>query len=159
MRVILYTGKGGVGKTSVAAATGIQLAEQGLKTLVLSTDAAHSLSDSFNVHLGADPTLITENLWGLEIDSVTETERNWGEVQQWFSGMMDWANLQDISTEEMITFPGMEELFSLLKIKHWLAYAGHLDSWDRTYACFRLLVGSTSSTSYHKRYTAKKDRN
>jgi len=117
MRVIIYTGKGGVGKTSVAAATAVKLAEQGYRTLILSTDAAHSLSDSFQVALGSEPVRISERLWGVEVDSLRETEKHWGAVRNWLSGLMSWANLNDITTEEMLVFPGMEELFSLLEIR------------------------------------------
>jgi arsenite/tail-anchored protein-transporting ATPase len=117
MRIIIYTGKGGVGKTSVAAATAIKLSEQGLRTLVMSTDAAHSLSDSFNIPLSNEPTMIVDKLWGLEIDTLKETEKHWGAIQEWLSGMLNWAKLDDISAEEMFIFPGMEELFSLLQIK------------------------------------------
>jgi arsenite/tail-anchored protein-transporting ATPase len=126
LRIILYTGKGGVGKTSIAAATGLKLAEQGLRTLVLSTDAAHSLSDSFGQRLGSDPVQISERLSGIEVDSMKETERNWGSVLNWFRGVMRWADLHDVSSEEMIIFPGMEELFSLLKIKQ-VANSGDYD--------------------------------
>jgi arsenite/tail-anchored protein-transporting ATPase len=118
MRVIIYTGKGGVGKTSVAAATGVKLSEQGLRTLVLSTDAAHSLSDSFNVPLGSVPVQISDLLWGQEIDSLRETEKHWGTVQKWLSGLLNWAKVSDLNTEEMLVFPGMEELFSLMEIRH-----------------------------------------
>ncbi|MCR8842130.1 ArsA family ATPase [Paenibacillus sp. SC116] len=117
MRILLYTGKGGVGKTSVAAATAVKLAAEGYRTLVLSTDAAHSLSDSLDVPLGSEPVQVAERLWGLEVDSVRETEKHWGAVQSWLTGMMNWAKLNDVSTEEMLVFPGMEELFSLLQIK------------------------------------------
>ncbi|SMO56651.1 ArsA family ATPase [Melghirimyces algeriensis] len=120
MRVILYTGKGGVGKTSIAAATGLRLAEEGKCTLVLSTDTAHSLSDSFNHPLKNDPVPISDHLWGVEVNPLKETEKNWGAVQKWFQGVMEWADLDDITSEEMIVFPGMEELFSLLKIKQYM---------------------------------------
>jgi arsenite-transporting ATPase len=127
MRVIIYTGKGGVGKTSVAAATAVRLAEQGSRTLVLSTDAAHSLSDSFNIPLGSEPVQISERLWGQEIDSLRETEKHWGSVQRWLSGMMSWAKLNDMTTEEMLVFPGMEELFSLMEIRRH-ATSGNYDT-------------------------------
>jgi len=117
MRVIIYTGKGGVGKTSVSAATAVKLAEQGYRTLILSTDAAHSLSDSFQVALGSEPVRISERLWGVEVDSLRETEKHWGAVRNWLSELMSWANLDDITTEEMLVFPGMEELFSLMEIR------------------------------------------
>ncbi|RUT33659.1 ArsA family ATPase [Paenibacillus zeisoli] len=117
MRIIIYTGKGGVGKTSIAAATAVKLARQGKRTLIISTDAAHSLADSLAVSIGPDPVQIGENLWGQEVNSLRETENNWGAVQGWISAMLDKAQLKDITTEEMLVFPGMEELFSLLQIK------------------------------------------
>jgi len=117
MRIIIYTGKGGVGKTSVAAATAVRLAAKGSRTLIMSTDAAHSLSDSFDLSLGSEPVQIRERLWGQEVDSLRETEKHWGVVQNWLSGMMSWAKLNDLTTEEMLVFPGMEELFSLMEIK------------------------------------------
>ena len=118
MRIIIYTGKGGVGKTSIAAATGVRLASQGYRTLVMSTDSAHSLSDSFQLPLGSEPVQISERLWGQEVDSLRETEKHWGAVQSWLSGMMSWAKLNDVTTEETLVFPGMEKLFNLMQIKH-----------------------------------------
>jgi arsenite-transporting ATPase len=117
MRIIIYTGKGGVGKTSIAAATAIRLAQQGSRTLVMSTDAAHSLSDVLDLPLGPDPVEAAPLLWAQEIDSMQETERNWGAVQSWLTQFMNWAKLNDVTTEEMLVFPGMEELFCLLQIK------------------------------------------
>lgn len=117
MRIIIYTGKGGVGKTSIAAATAVKLAREGKRTLILSTDAAHSLADSLAIRIGPDPVQISENLWGQEVNSLRETERNWGAVQGWLTKMLDKAQLKDVTTEEMLVFPGMEELFSLLQIK------------------------------------------
>lgn len=117
MRIIIYTGKGGVGKTSIAAATAVKMAKQGKRTLILSTDAAHSLADAFGVALGPDPVQISELLWGQEVNSLRECERNWGVVQAWLEKLLDKAKLRDITTDEMIVFPGMEELFSLLQIK------------------------------------------
>ncbi|CAH1193674.1 Arsenical pump-driving ATPase [Paenibacillus plantiphilus] len=117
MRIIIYTGKGGVGKTSIAAATAVRLAAQGKKTLVMSTDAAHSLSDALDLPLGPDPVQVAPDLWAQEIDSMQETERNWGAVQSWLAQFMNWAKLNDVTTEEMLVFPGMEELFCLLQIK------------------------------------------
>lgn len=117
MRIIIYTGKGGVGKTSIAAATAYRLAAEGKRTIVLSTDAAHSLSDSLGIHLGPEPIFIHDRLWAQEIDSLKETERHWGSVRNWFSSFMQWANLDDIGSEELMVFPGFEELFCLLRIK------------------------------------------
>ncbi len=122
MRVIVYTGKGGVGKTSVAAATAVRLASQGYRTLIMSTDAAHSLGDSLDLPLGPDPVQVAENLWGQEIDSLREAERSWGSIQAWFANLMTWAKFESISTEELLVFPGMEELFALLQIRrHFLS--------------------------------------
>lgn len=120
MRVIVYTGKGGVGKTSVAAATGARMAAEGKRTLVISTDAAHSLADAFDRPLGPDPVLVAERLWGVEVDSLREAERSWGSVQRWFANVMQWAKLNDVSAEELLVFPGLEELFALLKIREYV---------------------------------------
>ena len=116
MRIIIYTGKGGVGKTSVAAATALGAARAGHRTLVLSTDTAHSLGDSLGLPLGPEPLKITENLWAQEIDNLYELERNWGRVRNYLAGVLRSQNVAEIYLEEVINFPGMEELFSLLRI-------------------------------------------
>jgi arsenite-transporting ATPase len=116
MRILVYTGKGGVGKTSVAAATAGRLAALGRRTLVLSTDPAHSLADSLDRPLGPDPVAVADNLWGQEVDSLREAERSWGAVQRWLAGVLRWADVADVNSEELIVFPGLEELFSLLEI-------------------------------------------
>src|SRR3954452_6592909 len=87
-RTILYTGKGGVGKTSVAAATARRCAGAGLRTVVLSTDPAHSLSDSLKEELGSDPTPCGPGLWGQEVQAQEEMERNWDAVQEWLGGVL-----------------------------------------------------------------------
>lgn len=117
MRVIVYTGKGGVGKTSVAAATATRLANLGYRTLIMSTDAAHSLADSLDLPLGPDPVQVADRLWAQEIDSLREAERHWGDIQRWLGNLMAWAKAESISTDELLVFPGMEELFSLLQIR------------------------------------------
>ncbi|MCL2835046.1 MAG: ArsA family ATPase [Treponema sp.] len=127
MRIIIYTGKGGVGKTSIAAATALAMAKSGKRTLVASTDAAHSLSDSFDEPIQNEPTLLRENLWGTEIDCLYETEKNWGAVRTWIMNAFRWAQLDDISAEEMIVFPGFDELFSLLEINR-QAESGNYDA-------------------------------
>jgi arsenite/tail-anchored protein-transporting ATPase len=116
-RTILYTGKGGVGKTSVAAATARLCAARGLRTVVLSTDPAHSLSDSLEAELGADPTPVSERLWGQEVQAQREMEANWGQVQRWLAGLLADRGVMDIAAEELTVPPGMDELFSLLQIK------------------------------------------
>ena len=116
-RTILYTGKGGVGKTSVAAATARLCAARGLRTVVLSTDPAHSLSDSLETPLGPDPTPVAERLWGQEVQAQREMEANWGRVQEWLVGLLADRGVMDIAAEELTVPPGMDELFSLLQIK------------------------------------------
>lgn len=116
MRIILYTGKGGVGKTSVAAATAVKSAKQGLRTLVVSTDAAHSLGDSLDMDLSPEPLEISENLWAQEIDSIHEVEKGWGKVQEYLTALFTAKAIKDITTEELTVFPGMEDLLSLLRI-------------------------------------------
>ena len=116
-RIILYTGKGGVGKTSVAAATALRCAAQGLRTVVLSTDPAHSLSDSFETPLGAEPTPLSENLFGQEVQAQEEMERHWDGVQAWLGDLLAKRGVDRISAEELTVPPGMDELFSLLWIK------------------------------------------
>jgi arsenite-transporting ATPase len=116
-RIILYTGKGGVGKTSVAAATARRCAAAGLRTVVLSTDPAHSLSDSLGTQLGPEPTLIAERLWGQEVQAQREMEANWGAVQRWLGQLLADRGVMQIAAEELTVPPGMDELFSLLQIK------------------------------------------
>ena len=116
-RTILYTGKGGVGKTSVAAATARRCAASGLRTVVLSTDPAHSLSDSLEQRLGPDPTQIGDRLWAQEVQAEREMELHWGAVQRWLGALLTDHGVMDIAAEELSVPPGMDELFSLLQIK------------------------------------------
>lgn len=119
-RTILYTGKGGVGKTSVAAATARRCAAAGRKTVVMSTDPAHSLSDSLGAGLGPDPTAIGPNLWGQEVLASAEMRRNWDRVSTWLTGLLLDQGVDQLRAEELTVPPGMDELFSLLQIKrHW----------------------------------------
>jgi arsenite-transporting ATPase len=117
-RTILYTGKGGVGKTSVAACTARRCAAAGLRTLVMSTDPAHSLSDS----LGADrplsePQPIAESLWAQEVNAQQEMERHWAGVQDWLGELLIERGVDRISAEELTVPPGMDELFALLRLQ------------------------------------------
>ena len=116
MRIILYTGKGGVGKTSVAAATALRCADLGYRTVVLSTDPAHSLGDSFDLPVGNEPTLISENLWAQEVDILHQMDRYWGQVQGYMASIFAWRGMDDVQAEETSVLPGMEELASLLQI-------------------------------------------
>lgn len=116
MRVILYTGKGGVGKTSLAAATAIASAASGKRTIVVSTDAAHSLGDSFDLELNDEPVKIRENLWAQEISVLSSAEKSWGKVQEYLSALLISQNIKDITEDELVVFPGLEELFSMIEI-------------------------------------------
>lgn len=117
MRVILMTGKGGVGKTSVAAATGLRCAELGYKTLVLSTDPAHSLADSFDMELEHAPRQVRSNLWGAELDALMELEGNWGAVKRYITQVLQARGLEGVEAEELAILPGMDEIFSLVRMK------------------------------------------
>lgn len=116
MRIIIYTGKGGVGKTSMAAATACRIAEEGKKVLVMSTDQAHSLGDSFEMKLGKEPTRIMDNLDALEIDTVYESEKTWCNLKNYFKEFLTLKGGSGIEVEELLVFPGLEELFSMFKI-------------------------------------------
>ena len=116
-RTILYTGKGGVGKTSVAAATARRCAAAGLRTLVMSTDPAHSLSDCMEVELSSVPTALAPNLSGQEVQAQEEIERHWQAVSGWLGQLLAEQGVDRISAEELTVPPGTDELFSLLQIK------------------------------------------
>ena len=119
MRVILFTGKGGVGKTSVAAATAVQCARAGYRTVVMSTDPAHSLGDSFGVELGTDLTEISENLWAHEVSSLHEMQRHWAKLHEYAVEVFATQGLDEVVAEEVANPPGMDEIASLMWIKHY----------------------------------------
>jgi arsenite-transporting ATPase len=120
MRIILYTGKGGVGKTSVSASTALGLAQRGYRTLVMSTDAAHSLADSFDMPLGHEPVEVTKNLWAQEVSVLHEVDRYWITLQQYITTLLSWRGMADVVAEEMTVLPGAEELAGLVRIvKHY----------------------------------------
>jgi arsenite-transporting ATPase len=116
LRIILYTGKGGVGKTSIASATAVKSARLGHKTLVMSTDPAHSLADALDIPLNGAATPVVNNLWAQEIDIYRELGVHWKTVQDWIVGLMRWQGADDIVAEELAVLPGMEELAALLHI-------------------------------------------
>lgn len=117
MRIILFTGKGGVGKTTAAAATAIQCAKKGLKTLVVSTDPAHSLSDALNVTLSPEPTLVSENLWGQEFDVYYSMKKHWDNMRQLMLTIFRARGVKNIVAEELSVLPGMEEASAFLWIE------------------------------------------
>lgn len=121
VRILLYTGKGGVGKTSIAASTAILCAARGYRTIVLSTDIAHSLGDAFDTPLGAEPTEIVPNLWGQEPDVYYNIGRYWRTIQTYVAQLFSWHGLDEVLAEEMSVLPGMDELGNLL----WIA--DHVD--------------------------------
>jgi arsenite-transporting ATPase len=116
VRIILYTGKGGVGKTTVAATTALSAARRGHRTLVMSTDSAHSLGDSFDMSLGGEPVAVTDDLWGQELDVFRQIDVHWGTLQEWLKVLMAWRGIEDLVAEEMAVLPGMEELAGLLHL-------------------------------------------
>ncbi len=125
VRILLYSGKGGVGKTSVAAATGVQLARTGYKTLVMSVDPAHSLADSFDLggqlFHGAtgEPVLVTERLWIQEVNIQKEIKKHWQAIANYITSLLRTTGIGDVEAEEMAIFPGMEELSALMYVNQY----------------------------------------
>src|ERR1041384_3170347 len=117
MRLILYLGKGGVGKTTTAAATAARSAELGHRTLVVSTDVAHSLADALDHPLGPLPTQLSERLWGQEINVLDEVRQHWGELRTYLAGLLRRRGVDEVASEELAIVPGMEEVVSLLHIR------------------------------------------
>jgi arsenite/tail-anchored protein-transporting ATPase len=117
LRTILYTGKGGVGKTSVAAATALEAARAGKKVLVMSTDPAHSLSDAFDAPVGPEPKEMAPGLWAQETDYTAMLEDNWAEIQEYMTSVFEWQGANTLAAEELALLPGMDELFGLLVVR------------------------------------------
>ncbi|MDP9485004.1 MAG: ArsA family ATPase [Actinomycetota bacterium] len=117
MRIILYTGKGGVGKTSVAASTALKAARSGKKVLVMSTDPAHSLADAFDAPIGPDPQEMESGLWAQEMDHTSMIEESWGEIQNYMHTLFEWQGADSLAADELAMLPGMDELFGLLMVR------------------------------------------
>ncbi len=122
MRILLYSGKGGVGKTSVASATGLKLAQLGYRTLIMSVDPAHSLADSFDLKTGlfhadtSEPLRVTDRLELLEVNIQKEIKRHWREISAYVIGILRTSGIGNVEAEEMAIFPGMEELSALMYV-------------------------------------------
>jgi arsenite/tail-anchored protein-transporting ATPase len=125
MRILLFSGKGGVGKTCLSAATGTRLAELGYRTLVMSVDPAHSLADAFDLESGlfdrktSEPCRIADRLWIHEVNIQNEIKRNWRQIWSYISSLLRTSGLGEVEAEEMAIFPGMEELSALLYVNEW----------------------------------------
>ena len=117
MRIVLFTGKGGVGKTTVAAATAVRAARSGQRTLVTSTDPAHSLADSFDLPLGDDTAQIADNLWAEQIDAQARLEANYRDIQEHVISLLSWMGVDSVEAEELSVIPGLDEIFSLTDMR------------------------------------------
>ncbi len=117
MRILLFTGKGGVGKSTIAAGTAAMCAARGLRTLVLSTDAAHSLADAFGVPVGAEPTEVAERLHVQQVDAQLRFEQSWAEIQRYLLSVLDVAGVDPVAAEELTVIPGAEEVLALLELR------------------------------------------
>jgi arsenite-transporting ATPase len=117
LRIILFTGKGGVGKTTAAAGTAANAARTGKRTLVLSTDAAHSLADAFGLPIGPEPTQAIDNLFVQQVDTQKRFERSWAEIQGYLLAVLDAAGVDPITAEELTVIPGAEEVLALLELR------------------------------------------
>jgi len=125
-RILLFTGKGGVGKTTVAAATALRCGAARRRTLVLSTDPAHSLADAFGTALGSSPSKVADEVWAQQLDATERFEEVWGDVQRYLARLMDWAGVDGIEAEELSIIPGLDEVFALSDIVDCAASG----SWD-----------------------------
>ena len=117
MRVLLFTGKGGVGKTTAAAGTALLAADRGLKTLVLSTDPAHSLADALDVAAGPEPQEMLPGLYVQQVDAQRRLERSWWDIQQYLLSVLDSAGVDRLEAEELTVLPGAEEVLALLEVR------------------------------------------
>ncbi len=117
MRVLLFTGKGGVGKSTTAAGTAAMAAAQGRRTLLLSTDAAHSLGDAFGVRVGPEPTRVAPDLFVQQVDAQLRFEQSWAEIQGYLLRVLDVAGVDPMAAEELTVIPGAEEVLALLELR------------------------------------------
>ncbi len=150
MRIILFTGKGGVGKSSIASATAVRLAELGRKTLIVSSDLAHNLGDIFDQRVGSAPKLITENLHALEVDVLKEVDGNWDAIEEYTRKFLVYLGMEDAVAEEVVLIPGIDEIMLLLRILREIdsgSYETVVIDCPPTGAMFRLLTLSDAAMS------------
>ncbi len=138
MRIIVFTGKGGVGKTSVAAATALGIARRGARTLVMSTDPAHSLADAFETSIGPELTEISKDLFAQQIDAQQRLEQHWREIQEFTTEFLSWAGADPVAAEEIMALPGIEEVFSLTDLRR------HVD--EGSFDCIVIDCAPTAET-------------
>src|SRR4051795_3969380 len=117
MRILLFTGKGGVGKSTIASGTAALAAAAGHRTLVLSTDAAHSLADAFGTPVGPEPTQVAERLFVQQVDAQLRFEQSWAEIQGYLLSVLDAAGVDPVAAEELTVIPGAEEVLALLELR------------------------------------------
>ena len=127
MRIVLFTGKGGVGKTTTASATALRLADRGVKTLLLSTDTAHSLADALDIPLSGEPTEVSAGLWAVQLDTQRRFEDAWRQVQGYFAEMVAHGGVDPVTADELTVLPGLEEVLALLAVRD-LARTGDWDA-------------------------------
>ncbi|MEM3437591.1 MAG: ArsA family ATPase [Nitrososphaerales archaeon] len=116
-RVILYTGKGGTGKSVIACATGLKTASMEYKTLIISSDPAHTLGDAFEKKITDIPTIVSKNLWAIQIDPIREMQKNYSIIQEWLTSLLSAKGIEETLAYEIASLPGMTHLFALLKIE------------------------------------------
>jgi arsenite-transporting ATPase len=126
VRILLFTGKGGVGKSTVAAATAALVADSGLRTLVLSTDAAHSLADAYAVTVGSEPQEVAPRLFVHQVDAQRRFEESWAEIQTYLLSVLEVAGVDPVAAEELTVVPGAEEVLALLELR----LHARSDAWD-----------------------------
>lgn len=117
MRILLFTGKGGVGKSTLAAATACASAQIGHRTLVLSTDAAHSLADALGHEAGSEPTEVSPRLWVQHVNAQLRFERSWADIQRYLLSVLEIAGVDPVAAEELTVIPGAEEVLALLEVR------------------------------------------
>lgn len=141
MRIILFTGKGGVGKTTIASATALKTAKLGYKTLIMSTDPAHSLSDALQIDLNPYPTKVNENLYAMEVNVEYEIEKHWSDIKDYLELFFKSQGIDDVVAEELAIFPGFDEIASLLHL---------LDYYERK--CFDVIILDCAPTGETLRF-------